>query len=97
MSESYEWLLAVKSTNRRAGRDYGAFPIAIRVEVAEMPWGRRTGQRVSLSSTRNTRLASAGGWSKGLLIMRKSRPICSTRIVLPLSSNCIFTLAECPP
>ncbi len=30
-----------------------------------MPWGRRTFQRRSLSSTFNTKLASPGGWSNG--------------------------------
>lgn len=68
-----------------------------RFELEEMPSGRRTFQLRSFSSTRNTRLASAGGWSKGASKRRKSGPIWATEVELPLINKVIFTCAEWPP
>src|SRR5207249_6667550 len=76
---------------------YALAVMAIRLEPADMPCGRRTFQHRSLWSTCKTTLASPGGWSKGSSTRRKSGPNCSTGMEPPLTSSRIFTWAECPP
>jgi hypothetical protein len=78
-------------------RRHMAVAMATLLELEEMPFGRWTPQLRSLSSTRKTTLALPGGWSKGSSTRRKSGPIWSTGIEPPLTSNRIFTRAECPP
>ena len=65
-------------------------------EALEMPLGNRTLQRRSLASTHSSSIASQGRCSVADWRMRKSGPICTTGMELPLSSKRIFTLAEWP-
>src|SRR6266496_4114006 len=74
-----------------------AVVMVTRLEPAEIPSGRRTRQRRTLRSTRNTRLPSPGAWSVATSKKRKSGPNWTTGKDLPRSSRRIFTSAECPP
>ena len=66
-------------------------------EALDIPFGNRTFQRRSLASIRSSMVASLGGCSIADSRMRKSGPICTTGMELPLSSKRIFTWAEWPP
>lgn len=76
---------------------YKLAAMATRLDAAEMPSGRFTSQRRSLSSTCRTRLALPGGWLMGASTSRKSGPIWATAMELPLTNSRIFTWAEWPP
>ncbi len=67
-----------------------------RFEPEEMPFGRRTVQLRSLWSTRNTSLASQGGWSLGASNSTNPGPSWATGIEYPLKSKLMLTSAEWP-
>jgi hypothetical protein len=64
-----------------------AFEIVTVREAREIPCGRRTGQRRSLASTHSSSVALPGGCSVADWRMRKSGPICTTGMEVPLSSK----------
>ena len=65
-------------------------------EVLEIPFGNRTFQLRSFASMDSSIVASPGGCSAAASRMRKSGPICTTRMESPLSRKRIFTCAEWP-
>jgi len=79
------------------GCGYKFAAIATRLDSAEMPSGRWIFQRRSFWSTCRTTLASLGGWLMGESTSRKSCPIWTTVIELPLTNSRILTWAEWPP
>src|SRR5207249_9427846 len=58
---------------RMQQRDYSLSAMATRFELAEMPSGRRTFHRLSLSSTLSRMDASPGGYSAGDATRKKTR------------------------
>src|SRR5438093_11413319 len=83
--------------DRMQQRDYSLSAMATRFELAEMPSGRRTFHRLSLSSTLSRMDASPGGYSAGDSTTTKSRPMWVMPMHVPLTMSRISTWAECAP
>ena len=67
-----------------------------RFEPEEIPFGRRTAQLRSFSSTHITSLALQGGWSVGVSNSTNPGPSWATGMQCPFKSKLILTSAECP-